>query len=47
MVPAPPPVSGAVTPGSEDGLLLVEKGGGPMREEEWREILGGGDLRKP
>ncbi len=47
MVPAHPPAQGAVAPGSDDGLLLVEKGRGPMREEEWKEILGGGDLRRP
>jgi hypothetical protein len=47
MVPVPPAVPAGGTPGSDDGLVLVEKGGGPMREEEWREILGGGDPRTP
>lgn len=40
--PLPPADSMDVAPGCAEGLLLVEKGGGPMREEEWRAILGGG-----
>jgi len=39
-VQAAPP---AEDPGRDgEGLLMVERGGGPMAEEEWREILGGG-----
>ena len=40
--PLPPAASMDVPPGCAEGLFLVEKGGGPMREEEWRAILGGG-----
>lgn len=52
MVPAPPAAmtpSGApcAEPGSGEGLLMVEKGRGPMPEEEWKEILGGGEMRNP
>lgn len=51
-VPSPPAAATSAGPpcrgaGRSEGLLLVEKGRGPMGEEEWRDILGGAGVQKP
>lgn len=51
-VPSPPGEPGPGEARGEDGAagegpLFVEKGGGPMAEEEWRAILGSGAASRP